>query len=178
MVERATRTNAPLLRQSLTRVHQDSNAQPPPKSSPRVRCFENSPISYIATKSSSFLAPPTLSSDQNSCSPATTTAFCPRCYQPAANPPRSTAAMTAHEPTETSPLLQAQRTPDGLQVLPPQPVDDDYDENAVQQPEDGGDLERQESNVSESGLSKYKGLPEVKKQMKYILPAVAVGVSN
>lgn len=80
-----------------------------------------------------------------------------------------------HEPDETSPLLQ--RTPDGLQILPPQPLDP----NAETLPEDNGegegDLERQISNVSEGGLNKYKGLPEVKKRMKYILPAVAVGVS-
>lgn len=81
--------------------------------------------------------------------------------------------MTVHEPTETSPLLQP-RTRDGLQVLPPQPVLDGEEEHN----EDGeGDLERQDSNVSEGGLNKYKGLPEVKKRMKYILPAVAVGVS-
>lgn len=92
--------------------------------------------------------------------------------------------MTAHangynrEPDETSPLLQ--RTPDGLRILPPQPIDP----NAVNGAEDeyngeegeGGDLERQISNVSEGGLNKYKGLPEVKKRMKYILPAVAVGI--
>ncbi|KAH7058700.1 major facilitator superfamily domain-containing protein [Macrophomina phaseolina] len=79
-----------------------------------------------------------------------------------------------HEPDETSPLLQ--RTPDGLQILPPQPLDP----NAETLPEDNGegegDLERQISNVSEGGLNKYKGLPEVKKRMKYILPAVAVGI--
>ncbi|GME64391.1 putative mfs multidrug transporter protein [Neofusicoccum parvum] len=80
--------------------------------------------------------------------------------------------MTVHEPTETSPLLQP-RTRDGLQVLPPQPVLDGEEEHN----EDGeGDLERQDSNVSEGGLNKYKGLPEVKKRMKYILPAVAVGI--
>lgn len=99
--------------------------------------------------------------------------------------------MTAHRaanghhghPTERSPLLGQRRTSDGLQVLPPQPVgdgaEDDYEGDNGGFEDDGGDLERQESNISEAGttLNKYKGLPDVKKRMKYILPAVAVGVS-
>ncbi|KAF4540797.1 MFS multidrug transporter [Lasiodiplodia theobromae] len=99
--------------------------------------------------------------------------------------------MTAHRaanghnghPTERSPLLGQRRTSDGLQVLAPQPVgdgpEDDYEgDNGGGFEDDGGDLERQESNISEAGttLNKYKGLPEVKKRMKYILPAVAVGI--
>ncbi|KAL1641494.1 hypothetical protein SLS58_005999 [Diplodia intermedia] len=84
-----------------------------------------------------------------------------------------------HEPTETSPLLGQRRTSDGLQVLPPQPVPEEGDgENGEgDNGGDGGDLERQQSHVSEGGSSlKHKGLPEVKKRMKYILPAVAVGI--
>ncbi|OJD33705.1 mfs multidrug transporter [Diplodia corticola] len=92
-----------------------------------------------------------------------------------------------HEPSETSPLLgERRRTSDGLQVLAPQPVPDgaeDEENNGAGYDDgeggdnDGGDLERQESHVSEGGSSlKHKGLPEVKKRMKYILPAVAVGI--
>jgi hypothetical protein len=40
--------------------------------------------------------------------------------------------------------------------------------------EDGGDLERQ---VSHGDAFKHQGLPEVRKRMKYIFPAIAIGVS-
>ncbi|KAF2032176.1 MFS general substrate transporter [Setomelanomma holmii] len=39
--------------------------------------------------------------------------------------------------------------------------------------QDGGDIERQTSN---GDSSKHQGLPEVKKRMKYIFPAIAIGV--
>lgn len=38
----------------------------------------------------------------------------------------------------------------------------------------GDDEERQNSNGA--GLQPYNGMPEVKKQLKYILPAIAIGV--
>jgi len=38
-----------------------------------------------------------------------------------------------------------------------------------------GDIERQPSN---SDISEYQGMPEVKKRMKYIFPAVCVGVCS
>lgn len=40
--------------------------------------------------------------------------------------------------------------------------------------EDGGDIERQ---VSHGDAFKHQGLPEVRKRMKYIFPAIAIGVS-
>jgi hypothetical protein len=40
--------------------------------------------------------------------------------------------------------------------------------------EDGGDVERQ---VSHGDAFKHQGLPEVRKRMKYIFPAIAIGVS-
>ena len=43
------------------------------------------------------------------------------------------------------------------------------------QPEDGGDVERQ---VSHGDSFKHHGLPEVRKRMKYIFPAIAIGVSS
>jgi len=41
--------------------------------------------------------------------------------------------------------------------------------------EDGGDIERQ---VSHGDAFKHQGLPEVRKRMKYIFPAIAIGVRN
>jgi hypothetical protein len=70
--------------------------------------------------------------------------------------------------TETSPLL-------------PQPADDaqaiDVQTGIAPEgvhAEDGGDIERQ---VSSGDAFKHQGLPEVKKRMKYIFPAIAIGVS-
>jgi hypothetical protein len=62
-------------------------------------------------------------------------------------------------PTETSPLLQdegAART-----------EEDTYERN------DGGSIEGQSSN---GDVPKHQGMPEVKRRMKYIFPAIAVGV--
>jgi hypothetical protein len=41
--------------------------------------------------------------------------------------------------------------------------------------QDGGDIERQ---VSNGDSFKHQGLPEVRKRMKYIFPAIAIGVST
>ncbi|KAK8238015.1 vacuolar basic amino acid transporter 2 [Phyllosticta capitalensis] len=84
------------------------------------------------------------------------------------------------EPTEDSPLLY---NPDGLRFVPPRPIDSragTFDSREGETPGDGqeeDDLERQISNESHGGTSKhYEGLPEVKKRLKFILPAVAVGI--
>jgi hypothetical protein len=41
--------------------------------------------------------------------------------------------------------------------------------------QDGGDIERQTSN---GDTSKHQGLPEVRKRLKYIFPAITIGVST
>jgi MFS family permease len=71
--------------------------------------------------------------------------------------------------SETSPLL-------------PKPVQDAHriDAGAGIAPEganagDGGDVERQ---TSHGDAFKHQGLPEVRKRMKYIFPAIAIGVSS
>ncbi|KAF2691722.1 MFS general substrate transporter [Lentithecium fluviatile CBS 122367] len=77
--------------------------------------------------------------------------------------------------TETSPLLQGQSGP------PIHPDDsfvseeaDSYNRSISSDSEqDGGDIERQDSNEEPS---KHQGMPEVKKRMKYIFPAVCIGV--
>lgn len=64
----------------------------------------------------------------------------------------------AQDATETSPLL-----PDaGSGVAPEGPL------------EDGATLERQDSQRGRQ--KQYEGLPEVRKQLKYIVPAVGIGV--
>lgn len=40
---------------------------------------------------------------------------------------------------------------------------------------DGGDLERQ---ITNGDSSKHQGMPEVKERMKFIFPAIAIGVGN
>ena len=91
---------------------------------------------------------------------------------------------THSQPTETSPLLPK---PDHLSEIPPYPVDlsaglvpkgaGPYEnEQHNDEAEDGGVVERQVSNSGR--LKQYEGLPEVRKNMKYIIPAVAIGVSG
>jgi hypothetical protein len=91
---------------------------------------------------------------------------------------------THSQPTETSPLLPK---PDPPSEIPPHPVDlsaglvpegaDPYEnEQHNDEAEDGGVVERQVSNNDR--LKQYEGLPEVRKKMKYIIPAVAIGVSG
>ncbi|KAF2868000.1 major facilitator superfamily domain-containing protein [Massariosphaeria phaeospora] len=82
---------------------------------------------------------------------------------------------TTRPPTETSPLLSkpVQEThsgneadsSSGLTAVAPEPYDGG-DQN-------GDDIERQASN---GDTSKHQGMPEVKKRMKYIFPALAIGV--
>ncbi|CAO2657480.1 Nn.00g036060.m01.CDS01 [Neocucurbitaria sp. VM-36] len=76
-----------------------------------------------------------------------------------------------HQPTETSPLLP-KPTDDAPSIDPsngitPEGAGPHVEEN------DGGDIERQ---VSHGDSFKHQGLPEVKKQMKYIFPAIAIGI--
>ena len=91
---------------------------------------------------------------------------------------------THGQPTEASPLLPK---PDDLSEISSHPVDlsaglvpegaDPYENGQHNdETEDGGDVERQVSNNDR--LKQYEGLPEVRKKMKYIIPAVAIGVSG
>ncbi|KAL1656870.1 hypothetical protein SLS61_000666 [Didymella pomorum] len=81
---------------------------------------------------------------------------------------------TRPEPTETSPLLgkpngQTVDPANGLTAVEPEP----YDETDVEDNDNEPDLERQPSNGE---TFKHQGLPEVRKRMKYIFPAIAIGV--
>lgn len=58
-------------------------------------------------------------------------------------------------------------TPGGVEVY------DERDESA-EEAGDGGDVERQ---VSNGDTVKHQGMPGVQKKMKYIFPAIAIGVS-
>ncbi|KZM19571.1 uncharacterized protein EKO05_0004029 [Ascochyta rabiei] len=83
---------------------------------------------------------------------------------------------TRPEPTETSPLL-GERDQDGLPVDPDNSIAPagpaPYDETDAEDNETETDLERQPSN---GDSFKHQGLPEVRKRMKYIFPAIAIGV--
>ncbi|KAH7402544.1 major facilitator superfamily domain-containing protein [Pyrenochaeta sp. MPI-SDFR-AT-0127] len=76
------------------------------------------------------------------------------------------------EPTETSPLLSKQKQV----VFPLDPGNGIAPEGAgfaADGEDDGGDVEQQ---VTNGNSDKHHGLPEVRKQMKYIFPAIAIGV--
>lgn len=95
-----------------------------------------------------------------------------------------TPTASAPAPSETSPLLpklprrhSSQHPIDPSAGLAPEGADpyisssEDY--NSEDDERDGGDIERQPSNGE---TSKHRGLPEVKKKMKWIFPAIAIGV--
>jgi len=42
--------------------------------------------------------------------------------------------------------------------------------------EDGDDVERQTSHTSDGRSKQYEGVPEIRKQMKWLFPAMGIGV--
>jgi len=74
---------------------------------------------------------------------------------------------------ETSPLLR-KPTHDDVHVIATESGITTGNETG--NTEDGGDVERQ---ISRNGDTfKHQGMPELKKRMKYIFPAIAIGVSH
>lgn len=83
------------------------------------------------------------------------------------------------EPSETSPLLPK---PDHIRDSSRHPIDasgglvpegaDPYKDDEETENEDG-DVEGQEIHMNQ-----HEGLPEVKKQMKYLMPALGIGVGT
>jgi hypothetical protein len=92
------------------------------------------------------------------------------------------AGTKASGPTETSPLLfnqpseNATRSIDPGSGIAPEGTNPHIDDNATNE-QDGGDIERQTSNGLDD-TSNDRGIPNVKARMKYIFPAVALGVSS
>lgn len=78
------------------------------------------------------------------------------------------AAKQSSEATETSPLL-----PDAGSGVAPEGPSNNASSNSNNN-EDGATLERQDSIAGRQ--KQYEGLPEVRKQLKYIVPAVGIGV--
>jgi hypothetical protein len=91
------------------------------------------------------------------------------------------ASSAATAPSETSPLIpkpsrrHSSQTPIDPSARPaPDGPDSHIDQDdSLDGGIDGGDLERQASNEDSS---KRQGLPDVKKKMKWIFPAVAIGI--
>ena len=89
-------------------------------------------------------------------------------------------ASPSSRPSETSPLLpkldhtrhDASHPIDASGGLVPEGADpyEGHDESEDEEL-DGGDIERQDS-----GHKAHEGMPEVKKQMKYLMPALGIGV--
>ncbi|CAK4030639.1 related to transporter (major facilitator superfamily) [Lecanosticta acicola] len=77
------------------------------------------------------------------------------------------------KPTEASPLLPKSSFPSPRADGGPSNGTFDHPESAEA---DGGTLERQTTTTSLNRLKQYEGLPEVKKQLPIIFPAVATGV--
>jgi len=77
--------------------------------------------------------------------------------------------------TETSPLLPKPASNDTTQIDSSNDVAPEAADFHTNEEQDGGDIERQ---ISNGDSSKHQGLPEVKKRMKYIFPAIAIGVSR
>jgi hypothetical protein len=76
------------------------------------------------------------------------------------------------QPTETSPLLATQDD-HARSASAPNNFTAEAGESPVEHEEDGADIERQ---ISNGDSVKHLGLPEVRKRMKYIFPAIAIGV--
>ncbi|KAF2270942.1 vacuolar basic amino acid transporter 2 [Lojkania enalia] len=81
-------------------------------------------------------------------------------------------------PTETSPLLPKSDPPSVHPIDPsngivPEGDNPHEDRGGLDRESDDGDIERQ---VGDGDISKHKGLPDVKRRMKYIFPAIAIGV--
>ena len=77
-------------------------------------------------------------------------------------------------PSETSPLLgknPAVTVEEGNGVASNGTV-----ETSAPIEEDGGEIERQATN--EARQKQFEGMPEVRKMMKYIMPALGIGVSS
>ena len=79
-------------------------------------------------------------------------------------------------PSETSPLI-----PKSKSTLPQSPAPNGTVSNGVSSngpaQEDNKSVDDEQAHSDEEGRERqYQGLPEVKKQLKYILPAVAIGV--
>ena len=86
-------------------------------------------------------------------------------------------------PTETSPLISSDGVASiepSVGVAPEGPEDHSagdhgtFEGNGEPINDDGASLERQES--LQDRLKQYEGMPEVKKQLKYILPALGIGI--
>ena len=81
---------------------------------------------------------------------------------------------TSRSPDETSPLLNHDQ--DSGKPVSRQGQLPVTSGTAVEPAEDSADLERRDS-IDESRDAQFQGLPEIQKRMKYILPAISIGVS-
>lgn len=84
--------------------------------------------------------------------------------------------MTANdnEPTETSPLLKNSNHTESDADNAVEPSVGVVPEGPVAAQQDGAALERQDTN--EDRKRQYEGLPDVKRRMKIMFPALSVGV--
>jgi hypothetical protein len=86
---------------------------------------------------------------------------------------------TSDSPTEASPLLPTLSNSSNGVLYPIDPSAGlgpegaDAHERRLEDNEDGPNLERQTSRVS---VRRYEGMPDVRKRMVYIMPALGIGV--
>ena len=86
--------------------------------------------------------------------------------------------MSQYEATETSPLLGKTSSilsdpGDALNGVPPSTAETNGHRSEQAKP-----AEDEESHRREDRTPQYEGMPEVKKKLKYILPAIGIGVSQ
>lgn len=74
--------------------------------------------------------------------------------------------------SETSPLLSERQDRSTNGILDSVPVDVGLTTDTT---DSSGDLERRKS-VDESRAAQFEGAPDVQKKLKYILPALSIGV--
>lgn len=78
-------------------------------------------------------------------------------------------------PSETSPLLPKPRDNSPPPIDPGSGIAPEGPDARVNGGQDEEDIERQ---ASDGDSTKHQGLPEVRKRLKYIFPAIAIGVSR
>lgn len=83
--------------------------------------------------------------------------------------------MASHRhATETSPLLGQHRNGSTDGHIESAPVDGDW---ATDSADGSEDLERR-SSVDELRAAQFRGVPEIRQTLKYILPALSIGVGG
>ena len=86
----------------------------------------------------------------------------------------SISIMSIPKPTESSPLLPESSTVARVRQTSPNGILPDSNSHVKAVPEEDNE---ERIDAQSERAPHYEGLPEVRKQLKYIVPAIAIGVS-